>query len=126
MSAVQDLAQDVAERAADMLYVRGNPFQVLYHKPNSLSLTWFAKFAQRYCHHKAYTTLLQAADATGYEPVPSPLLYRNHSKWKGRRVRVGTIAFYLIKPEEMPTGLKDRYNAFLQALNELNPKNEGA
>lgn len=112
----QEVINGVAQRAAEILNHRGNPFEVLYHKPHAMSMVYFAKFAQRYTNYRAYMVLLAAANATGFEPVPSPLLWSKSKKWAGRRVVVGDIAFYLLRPGEMSRGLKERYEAFRNQL----------
>lgn len=120
----QAMIRGIADRCAEILNHRGNPFEVLYHKPRSMSMVYFAKFAQKYVNYRAYMVLLAAAAATGYEPVPSPLLWCKSKKWAGRRVAVGDIAFYLLRPEEMSRGLKERYQAFKLELEALTQRRE--
>lgn len=91
-----------------------SPYQCLYHNPSKYSLVEFARWTQRYQNYKIYMVLLEAAKITGYEPVPAELLNRNHVRdgFSGRRIKVGKLSFYLIKPKEMSKILSEKYAKF--------------
>lgn len=91
-----------------------SPYKCLYHNPHKYGLIEFARWTQNYLNYKLYEMLLNSAKITGYEPVPSELLNRNPARdgLSGRKVRVGKVLFYLIKPEEMSKTLAIRYNEF--------------
>lgn len=108
---------EIVKRTVDRVTVldthRGNPFEALYHNPHSMSITYFAKFAQRYLSHRLYRVVLDAAHVTGYEPIPVALV-PNHirPRWKGRRVSAGQIAFFLVQSDEIPPIVQSRYDLF--------------
>ncbi len=117
--------QRVIEKAVDVVIEvarrQVNPFSYLYHNPNRIhTMQYFAHWAQRWTEHKLYKLLMRVAQITGYEPVPYWLTYR-HAKRDGysdRRVRCGSLVFYLLKPEEMSPGLRRRYEQFRNLLKE--------
>lgn len=116
-------AQKVVENAVDKVFeiaVRQvNPYQYLYNNPTAIKTPqYFAHWAQRYTAHKAYMVLAKAAEITGYEAVPSELLHKHVARdgWKGRGIRVGSLVFYLIKLDEMPAGLRQRYEVYKKLL----------
>jgi len=111
--------EDAVDKVFEYAKKPANPYTYLYNNPKAITTPqYFAHWTQRYQHHKMYMVLVRAAKITGYEPVPFPLLYRNHKRdgFGGRGVRIGDVSFYLIKPEEMSAGLRRRYEKFLELL----------
>lgn len=113
----------VIESATDKVFEYAkrpmNPYTYLYHNPWSIQTPqYFAHWTQKWQNHKGYMILVRAAKITGYEPVPAELLHRNAKRdgWGGRSVRVGKLVFYLIRPDEMPKGLRKRYYRFKDML----------
>lgn len=112
----QQVARAV-EKVSKVREHQGNPFKALYHSPRAMSLTYFAKFAQRYLSHRLYRTILDAAAATGFEPVPACLVpAKSRRKWQGRRVRAGQIVFFLLRWEEMSPTVRQRFREFKAAV----------
>lgn len=116
-------SERIIESAVDKVFElakrQANPYTYLYHNPNGIhTMQYFSKWTQRWAQHKAYMVLLRAAHVTGYEAVPSELLHKNAKRdgWSGRQVRVGQLVFYLIRPDEMSTQLKKRYERFKEIL----------
>lgn len=116
-------SERIIESAVDKVFEYAqkpaNPYNYLYHNPHAIQTPqYFAHWTQKWQNHKGYMILVRAAKITGYEPVPAELLHRNASRdgWSGRSVQVGRLLFYLIKPEEMPPGLKRRYYRFKDIL----------
>lgn len=120
----------IVERAVDVCFEvakrQVNPYVYLYHNPREIrTMQYFAHWTQRWTERQAYVVLLKAAQITGFEPVPSCLLYRNivRDGWSGRRIRCGSLSFFLIKKEEMPPGLMRRYTKFVELLQKELRKN---
>lgn len=115
----------MVEKAVDVCseIIRWNidPFKCLYHNPNKYDIVRFAIWAEKYCNYKVFRALLRASEITGYEPVPAELLHKHAKRdgYSGRRLRVGNAAFYLIRLDEMSTGLKERYKKFRSMISEL-------
>jgi len=113
------LVEETVDKVFEYARRPANPYSYLYNNPRAINTPqYFAHWTQRWQNHQTYMVLLRAAKVTGYEPVPSALLYRNHKRdgFHGRSVRVGELVFYLIKPEEMTPGLARRYQKFKAML----------
>ena len=115
--------QRTVEKAVDLVFEYAkrpaNPYKYLYHNPKAIHTPqYFAHWTQKWQQHRVYMTLVRAAKVTGYEPVPAELLYRNAKRdgFGERSVRVGKLAFYLVRPDEMGPSLKRRYYAFKDML----------
>jgi len=95
-----------------------SPYRCLYHNPHKYNTVEFARWTQRYQNYKIYQALLAAAKITGYEPVPAELLNRHVARdgYSGKKVRVGKVIFYLLKPDEMSSSLLVRYNYFKEII----------
>lgn len=116
---MQEKSERVIESAVDKVFEYAkkpaNPYEYLYHNPRAIQTPqYFAHWTQKWQNHKGYMILVRAAKITGFEPVPADLLHRNTVRdgWAGRRVQVGRLLFYLIRPDEMPPGMKKRYYKF--------------
>jgi hypothetical protein len=61
---------------------------------------------------------MEAARITGYEPVPAELFSGHASRYNfsGKKIKVGKILFYLIRPDEMSKNLKVRYFEFKELV----------
>ncbi len=115
--------QQLVEKAVDTVFEYAkkpaNPYSYLYHNPRAIHTPqYFAHWTQKWQNHRVYMTLIRAAKVTGYEPVPSVLMHRNAKRdgYGDRSVQVGSLAFYLIKPEEMSQNLSRRYYGFKNML----------
>lgn len=98
-----------------------SPFRCYYFNPRKYTPVELMKWSQKYILNRMYVTLLRAAKITGYELVPAELLM-NHAARDGyseRLIKVGRKAFYLLKTEEMHTGLNKRLNEFKQKMAEF-------
>ena len=102
------------ETCKELTKWRVSPYNCLYHNPHKYNLVVFARWTQKYLNYKIYKTLLEAAKITGYEPVPAELLNGHASRYNysGKRIKVGKILFYLLRPDEMSKSLKLRYFEF--------------
>lgn len=113
------VVEDTVDKVFEYAKKPANPYSYLYNNPRAITTPqYFAHWTQRYQNHRMYMVLVRAAKITGYEPVPAPLLYRNHKRdgFAGRRVQIGDLSFYLIKTEEMSAGLRRRYEKFKDML----------
>lgn len=117
--AEEKLIEKAVDTVLEFAQKPANPYSYLYHNPRAITTPqYFAHWTQKWQNHRVYMTLVRAAKITGYEPVPSILLHRNAKRdgYGDRSVKVGQLAFYLIKPEEMSPSLKRRYYAFKDML----------
>lgn len=105
---------EAIERYIRVLNYSINPFRCLYFNPNKYDKVRFAKWCQKYMQNRIYLSLLKTTKITGYEVVPNELLMGQAKRdgYSDKRVRIGGLSFYLLKPEDMSKGLLARYQVF--------------
>lgn len=102
------------ERCRPIAQYHVSPFKCYYYNPSKYTPVALMKWAQKYVMNRQYITLIRAAEVMGREPVPSELILRNAKRdgYNQKRIKIGRLTFYLLKPEEMSMGLKSRYQKF--------------
>lgn len=102
------------EKCADLVKYHVSPFRCYYFNPHKYTITGLMKWTQKYMMNRMYLTLLKASNLTGYEAVPEELLLGHAVRdgFGGRKIRIGRLAFYMIRREEMSKKLLERYEEF--------------
>ena len=95
-----------------------SPFRCYYYNPSKYTPVRLMKWMQKYVANRQYMTLIKASQVMGMEPVPGELVMHHAARdgFDHRRVKIGKLSFYLLKTEEMSSGLKKRYQEFKESM----------
>ena len=65
-----------------------------------------------------YDLLTRAARVTGHRVVPGELINGHAARdgYSEKLVKVGSLSFYLLRPEDMQPGLKQRFETYSKAV----------
>lgn len=121
-----NIVEKAVEVTRNLVKPQQNPYNYLFHYPNRIfTLQWFSHWTQNYQNHLMYLLMENICKITNHIAIPQILLnkHTNLEKYKGKKVRISKNVFYILKEDEIPDKLKQKYNRYKSLLEqEINGK----